>query len=146
MKLDRYLTCFSVVILLGVSLIGCHPKIDTMSETEKVFVKMVNRTAAKLDLKEEQKIQLEKLRIDIHKNFQEGQIEKKEAWVKIKEEGMKEAPDIQKMTSLLQGFFRDETQRINRTFDLMLDFQKNLNEDQKKKLSKLVSDWVAKWD
>jgi len=37
-------------------------------------------------------------------------------------------------------------QRINRGFDLMLDFQKHLNDDQKKKLSKMISDWVAKWD
>ena len=29
-----------------------------------------------------------------------------------------------KMTFLLQGSFRDETQRINRAFDLMLGFQK----------------------
>jgi hypothetical protein len=64
----------------------------------------------------------------------------------MKEEGIKENSDIQKMTSLLQGSFRGETERINRAFDLMLGFQKNLNEDQKKKLTKMVSDWVAKWD
>ena len=66
--------------------------------------------------------------------------------LKIKEEGTKENPDIRKMTSLLQGSFRGETERINRAFDLMLDFQKNLNEDQKKKLNKMISEWVAKWD
>ena len=145
MKLNRYLTGLFMVILLGVSLVGCHPKMDMMSKAEKVFVKMVDHTAAKLDLKEDQKIQLERLKLDIRKNFQEGGIEKKEALVKIKEEGIKENSDIRKMTSLLQGSFKDETQRINKAFDLMVDFQKNLNEDQKKKLNKMISDWVAKW-
>jgi len=48
----------------------------------------------------------------------------------ITEEGMKENPDIQKMTSFLQGVFLDEAQGINRAFDLMLGYQKYLNEDQ----------------
>ena len=146
MKLNQYLTISIMVILLGVVAVGCHPKMDTMSKAEKVFVKMVDHTAGKLDLQEEQKIQLERLKLDIRKNFREGGIEKKEAFVKMKEEGIKENLDIQKMTSLLQGSFRGETERINRAFDLMLGFQKNLNEDQKKKLTKMVSDWVAKWD
>jgi hypothetical protein len=146
MKLNRYLIAFLSVILLGVSLVGCHPKIDMMAKAEKVFIKMVGHTAAKLDLTADQKIQLEQLKLNIRKNFQEGQIEKKEALVKIKEEGIKENPDIGKMTSLLQGSFRDETQRVNRAFDLMLDFQRNLNENQKKKLRTMISEWVAKWD
>jgi hypothetical protein len=135
-----------VVVLFGISLVGCHPKIDTMAEAEKVFVKMADKTAAKLELNGDQKILLEKLKLDLRKNFQEGRIEKKESMLKIKEEAGKETANIQKMTSLLQGSFREGTQRINRGFDLMLDFQKNLNDDQKKKLNKMISDWVAKWD
>jgi hypothetical protein len=50
------------------------------------------------------------------------------------------------MTSLLQGLLRDETERINGAFDLMLDFQTSLNEAQKNKLTEMISDWVAKWD
>jgi hypothetical protein len=146
MILNRTFRCFFVVILFGVLLAGCHPKIDTMAEAEKVFVKMADKTAAKLELNQEQKILLEKLKLDLRKNFQEGRIEKKEAMLKIKEEGARESANIQKMTSLLQGSFREGTQRINRGFDLMLDFQKNLNDDQKKKLNKMISDWVAKWD
>lgn len=146
MRLNRYLICLTISILLGVSLIGCHPKIDTMSKAEKIFVKMVDKTASKLDLNENQKIQLERLKLDIHKNFQEGQVEKKDALIKIKEEGIKENPDINKMTSFLEGMLREETQRINRAFDLMLGFQKNLNEAQKKKLTQMISDWVKKWD
>jgi hypothetical protein len=134
------------VILFGTLVAGCHPKIDTMAEAEKVFVKMADKTAAKLELNQDQKILLEKLKLDLRKNFQEGRIEKKEAMLKIKEEGGKETANIEKMTSLLQGSFREGTQRINRGFDLMLDFQKNLNDDQKKKLNKMISDWVAKWD
>jgi hypothetical protein len=135
-----------VVLLFGILLAGCHPKIDTMAEAEKVFVKMADKTAAKLELNQDQKILLEKLKLDLRKNFQEGRIEKKESMLKIKEEGGKETANIQKMTSLLQGSFREETQRINQGFDLMLDFQKNLNDDQKKKLNKMISEWVAKWD
>ena len=143
---NRTFRCLFVVILFGILLAGCHPRIDTMAEAEKVFVKMADKTAAKLELNQDQKILLEKLKLDLRKNFQEGRIEKKESMLKIKEEAGKEAANIQKMTSLLQGSFREETQRINQGFDLMLDFQKNLNDDQKKKLSKMISDWVAKWD
>jgi hypothetical protein len=146
MKWNRLFICFLMVILFATSSVGCHPKIDTMSKAEKVFIKMVDRTASKLDLKEDQKIGLEKLKIDIHKNFQDGRTEKRESMLRIKEEGIKGSADIQKMTSLLQGSIKDESQRINRAFDLMLGFQKNLNEDQKKKLSQMISDWVAKWD
>jgi hypothetical protein len=132
--------------LFGITLAGCHPKIDTMAEAEKVFVKMADKTAAKLELNADQKILLEKLKLDLRKNFQEGRIEKRESMLKIKEEGGKETANIPKMTSLLQGAFRDETQRVNKAFDLMLDFQKNLSDDQSKKLNKMISDWVAKWD
>ncbi|HJX60337.1 MAG TPA: hypothetical protein VJ462_03530 [Thermodesulfobacteriota bacterium] len=146
MNWNRTSRCLFVVILFGILVAGCHPKIDTMAEAEKVFVKMADKTAAKLELNQDQKILLEKLKLDLRKNFQEGRIEKKEAMLKIKEEGGKETANIQKMTSLLQGSFREGTQRINQGFDLMLDFQKNLNDDQKKKLNKMISDWVAKWD
>lgn len=146
MSWNRTLVCLMVVFLFGILLAGCHPKIDTMAEAEKAFVKMVDKTAAKLELNQDQKILLERLKLDLRRNFQEGRIEKKEAMLKIKEEGGKETANIQKMTSLLQESFREGTQRINRGFDLMLDFQKNLNDDQKKKLSQMISDWVAKWD
>jgi hypothetical protein len=146
MNWNRTLICLIATVLFGISFAGCHPKIDTMAEAEKIFVKMVDKTAAKLELNQDQKILLEKLKLDIRKNFQEGGIEKKEAMLKIKEEGTKETPNIQTMTFLLQGSFQKGTQRINRGFDLMLDFQKNLNEDQKKKLNQMISDWVAKWD
>jgi len=146
MNWNRTFRCLFVVILFGILVAGCHPKIDTMAEAEKGFVKMADKTAAKLELNQDQKILLEKLKLDLRQNFQEGRIEKKEAMLKIKEEGGKETANIEKMTSLLQGSFREGTQRINRGFDLMLDFQKNLNDDQKKKLNKMISDWVAKWD
>ena len=146
MNWTRTLTSLIVAALFGITLAGCHPKIDTLAEAEKVFVKMADKTAAKLDLNQDQKILLEKLKLDLRKNFQEGGIEKKEAMLKIKEEGVKENPNIERMTSLLQGSLREGTQRINQAFTLMLDFQKNLNDDQKKKLSRMISDWVAKWD
>jgi hypothetical protein len=146
MKRTQYLIYLMTAILLGGLLIGCKPRIDTMGHAEKMFIKMVDKTAGKLDLNEDQKMKLEGLKAEIRKNFQEGQKEKKESLLKIKEEGTKENPDIQKMTSLLQGSFRDEVQRLNQAFDLMLGFQNNLNEAQKKKLTQMISDWVKKWD
>src|SRR5512139_805883 len=118
MKMKRTLTFTSIVVVgvFGIALAGCHPKIDTMAEAEKGFVKMADKTAAKLELNQDQKILLEKLKLDLRKNFQEGRIEKKESMLKIKEEAGKETANIQKMTSVLQGSFRGETQRINQGF------------------------------
>jgi hypothetical protein len=146
MRGNRYLVYLIMAILVGGVVIGCKPRIDTMSKAEKLFIKMVDKTARKLDLSEDQKTKLEGLKAEIRQNFQEGGKERKEALMKIKEEGMKENPDIQKMTSLLQGMFRDDAQRINRAFDLMLDFQSNLNGAQKEKLTRMISKWVKKWD
>jgi len=117
-----------------------------MSKAEKIFVKKVDKTAGKLDLNEDQKMKLESLKAEIRKNFQEGAKEKKEALTKIKEEGMKENPDIQKMTSLLQGMLRNEAERLNKGFDLLAGFQSNLNDVQKKKLTEMISKHVKKWD
>jgi hypothetical protein len=50
------------------------------------------------------------------------------------------------MTSFFQGSLQEEAKRINRAFDLMLSFQDNLNEGQKRKLTRMISDWVKKWD
>ena len=146
MNWNRTLTRVLMLVLFGISLAGCHPKIDTMAQAEKIFIKKIDKTATKLELNDDQKVRLEKLKLDIRKNFQEGGIEKKEAMLKIKEEGVKENPNIERMTSLLQGSLREGTQRINRAFTLMLDFQKYLNDDQKKKLGKMISHWVSKWD
>ena len=118
---------------------------DVMAKAEKVFIKMVDKTARKLDLTEDQKTKLEKLKLDIRKNFEEGKIEKKTALTRIKEEGAKDNPDIHKMTSTLQESFLGEARRINRAFDLMLSFQANLNEAQKNKLTRMISDWVREW-
>jgi uncharacterized membrane-anchored protein YjiN (DUF445 family) len=133
-------------IFWGGLVVGCKPRIDTMSKAEKLFIKMVDKTAGKLDLNEDQKMKLEGLKTEIRKNFQEGGKDKKEALMKIKEEATKENPDIEKMASLLQGMLRDETQRFNKAFDLLLGFQNNLNEAQKKKLTEMISEKVRKWD
>jgi len=146
MKRNWYVVCLTILIISGVSLVGCRPKVDIMAKAEKGFIHMVDKTGSKLDLNENQKVQLEQLKLDIRKNFQEGQLGKRETFIKIKEEGIKENPDLRKMTSQLQGVFKDDAQRINRAFDFMLDFQKNLNETQQKKLTQMVSDWVKKWD
>ena len=146
MKVNRYLLCVTAAVVVGILFLGCRPRVDTMAKAEKIFIKMVDKTARKLDLNEEQKIQLEELKADIRKNFQEGRTERDEALTRIKEEGKKESPEIREMTSLLQGMFRDKTERVNRAFDHMLEFQGNLNEEQKEKLTQMITDWVAKWD
>lgn len=146
MKRGRYIIYLMGATLLGGLFFGCRPQMDTMSKAEKIFIKMVDKTAGKLDLNENQKIQLERLKMDIRKNFQEGQKNKKEALLKIKEEALKENSDLQKMTSFFQGSLQEEAKRISQAFDLMLVFRENLNEGQKKKLTQMISDWVKKWD
>jgi hypothetical protein len=130
----------AAVLLTGL-VVGCQGNL--MSQSEKLFIKMVDKTAGKLDLNENQKVQLERLKMDIRKNFVEGQEEKDEAAAKIREEGRKENPDTQKVSSLLKGLLRNETERMNRAFDLTLDFQSNLNDIQKKKLTQMISKWVT---
>jgi hypothetical protein len=146
MKNRRYFIYLMPVLFLAVLVIGCKPRIDTMAHIEKVFIKMVDKSAGKLDLNADQKAKLDQLKTDIHKNFEEGTKEKKEAFAKIKEEGMKENPDVGRMTALFQGSIRDESRRINRAFDLLLNFQGNLNESQRKKLAHVISEKVKKWD
>ena len=146
MKLSRFLTYLVVAVFLTGGMVGCKPRIDTMSKAEEIFIKKVDKTAKKLDLNEDQKAKLEGLKAEIRKNFQEGAKEKKEALTKIKEEALKETPDIQKMTSLLQGMLRNEVERLNKAFDLLVGFQSNLNDVQKKKLTEMISKHVKKWD
>ena len=130
---------------IGISTFGCCPKMDVLSKAEKIFIKMVDRTAAKLDLNEDQKVKLVQLKVNIRKNFEEGTVESKKSLSKIKEEGRRENPDIKKMTNLLQTALQDETQKINRAFDLMLEFRDNLTEAQQNKLNRMISAWVAEW-
>ena len=146
MKISRFFVYGVLAIFLTGGFLGCKPRIDTMSEAEKIFIKKVDRTAGKLDLNEDQKGKLEGLKAEIRKNFQEGAKEKKEALAKIKEEAMKENPDVGKMTSLLQGMLRNEADRLNKGFDLMVGFESNLNDTQKKKLTEMISKYVKKWD
>jgi hypothetical protein len=146
MRLKKFFIYLMVMFFLGGLVIGCTPRTDMLAKAECLFIKMVNKTAGKLDLSEDQKTKLEGLKLEIHKNFQEGRMEKKETFLKIKEEAIKENPDIGKMTRLFQDSTKAEAQRINRAFDLLLGFQSNLNDGQKKKLTQMISDWVKKWD
>lgn len=146
MKINRYFTFVVAAVFLGGLVVACGHRMDTMSTAEKIFIKKIDKTAKKLDLNEDQKAKLEGLKAEVRKNFEEGQKENREAWTKIKEEAAKENPDIQNMTSLLQGMLREEAQRFNKAFDLLLGFQSNLNDAQKKKLAQMVSEKVKKWD
>jgi hypothetical protein len=146
MNRGRFLIYFMLAVFVMGGIVGCKPRIDTMAKAEKIFIKKVDKTAKKLDLNEDQKTKLQGLKAEIRKNFQEGAKEKKEALTKIKAEGMKENPDIQMMTSLLQGMLRNEAERLNKAFDLMTGFQSNLNDVQKKKLTDMISKYVKKWD
>ncbi len=146
MKLSRSFVYLMLAVFLAGGILGCKPRIDTMSEAERIFIKKVDRTAGKLDLNEDQKAKLEGLKAEIRKNFQEGAKENREALTKIKEEAMKENPDIQKMTALLQGMLRNEAGRLSKGFDLMVGFEGNLNDMQKKKLTEMITKYVKKWD
>jgi hypothetical protein len=131
---------FVVLLCLGL-FAGCQGNI--MSQSEKLFIKTIDKSAGKLDLNADQKALLERLKAEIRKNFVDGQKEKEEAAAKIREERMKENPDTQKISSQLEGLLRNEMERINRAFRLTLDFQSNLNDDQKKRFSQMISKWVT---
>ena len=139
--MERLINCAFIAFLFVGLFVGCQGNV--MSQAERLSIKMVNQAAGKLDLNENQKVQLEQLKIEIRKNFLEGQKEKEEAAAKIKEEGIKENPDTQKMSFQLLGLLRNEMERINRAFDLTLKFQSNLNDDQKKKFTQIISKWVT---
>jgi hypothetical protein len=145
MRLHRFFIYLTALTFLGGLVTGCKPRVDMMSKAGRLFIKMVDKTAGKLDLNEDQKTKLEGLKAEIRKNFQDGEREKREAFIKIKEEATKENPDIGKMTALFQHSTKAEAERINRAFDLLLHFQNNLNDIQKKKLTQMISDWVKKW-
>ncbi len=146
MRGNRFFMFAILVFLLGGIFAGCCPRFHPLSEAEKGFVVMIDRTAKKLDLNEDQKTKLQGLKAEIRKNFEEGRKENKDSLANIKEEATKENPDIQKMTSLFQAVVRGDAQRIDHAFDLMLAFENNLSDVQKKKLTQMISDWVKKWD
>jgi len=146
MNSSRFIVYTALAVFLVGGVIGCHHRTDPMSAAEKVFVKKIDKAAGKLDLSEDQKAKLEGLKAEVRKNFEEGRKENREAWVKIKEEAAKENPDIQKMTPLFQGILRDDAQRLNRAFDLLVGFQSNLNDVQRKKLTEMIAKHVKKWD
>ncbi len=136
-----------LAVFLAGGILACKPRIDTMSEAEKIFVKKVDKTAKKLDLNEDQKTKLEGLKAEIRKNFQEGRKRKQGSLGRrSRRRRTKENPDIQKMTALLQGILRNEAEHFNKSFDLLMGFQSNLNDVQKKKLTEMISKYVKKLD
>ena len=139
--MNRFIGYTCAALLLAGFLVGCQGNL--MSQSEKLFIRTVNKTVGKLDLNEEQKVQLDRLKMDIRKNFVEGQEEKDEAAAKIREEGRKENPDTQKMSTQLRELLGKEMKRMNRAFDLILSFQSNLNDSQKKKLTQMMTQWIT---
>jgi hypothetical protein len=135
----------SALLIGGIVLTSCAPRIDNDRKVEAIFIKHLNKTAAKLALSPEQKVEFDRLKEQIHQNFQEGRIKRHEIIEAIRKEAAQQNPDITKMTLLFQGFISDEAQRINSTFDLMLEFNKKLDQSQRDKLTKIISDWVAHW-
>jgi uncharacterized protein HemX len=136
----------AVLLILGVGLVSCGARMDDQRTVEAIFIKHLNKTAAKLDLSPEQKTEFENLKAQIHQNFQEGWTKRQEAMEAIKRAGAQQQPDVTQMTRLFQGVLSDKTQRINNTFDLMLEFSNKLDEPQREKLTAMISDWVARWN
>lgn len=71
MKQRRYFIYLMSVLFLAVLAVGCKPRIDTMAHAEKMFIKIMDKSAGKLDLNEDQKMKLEGLKNEMRKNFQE---------------------------------------------------------------------------
>ena len=55
-------------------------------------------------------------------------MKRQEALRRIKEEGVQEKLDVEKMTHLFQEVLNEEVYRINEAFDLMVEFTAVLNE------------------
>lgn len=146
MSPSRFIIYAAMAIFLVGGVIGCHHGKDPMAAAEKVFVKKIDKTAKKLDLSEDQKAKLEELKAEVRKNFEEGQKENREAWMKIREEAAKQNPEIKKMTPLFQGILKNDAERFNKAFDLMIGFENNLNDVQKKKLADMIAKHVKKVD
>jgi len=146
MSPSRFIIYAAIAIFLVGGVIGCHHRKDPMAAAEKVFVKKIDKTAKKLDLSEDQKTKLEGLKAEVRKNFEEGQKENREAWMKIREEAAKQNPDIKKMTPVFQGILKNDAERFNKAFDLMIGFENNLNDVQKKKLADMIAKHVKKAD
>jgi uncharacterized protein HemX len=136
----------ALLLILGAGLVSCGAQMDDQRKVEVIFIKHLNKTAAKLDLSPEQRTAFDNLKTRIHQNFQEGRTQRQEAMKAIKQEGAQQQPDVAQMTRLFQGVLSDKTQRINNTFDLMLAFSNKLDDPQRKKLSAMISDWVARWN
>jgi uncharacterized protein HemX len=135
----------ALLLILGVSFLSCGAQMDDQRKVEVIFIKHLNKTAAKLELSPEQRTEFENLKARIHQNFQEGRTQRQETMEAIKREGAQQQPDVAQMTRLFQGVLSDKTQRINNTFDLMLEFSNKLTEPQREKLAAMISDWVARW-
>jgi uncharacterized protein HemX len=136
----------AVLLILGGGLFSCGARMDDQRKVEVIFIKHLNKTAAKLELSTEQKTEFENLKAQIHQNFQEGRTKRLEAMEAIKRAGVQQQPDVTQMTRLFQEVLSDKTQRINNTFDLMLEFSNKLDEPQREKLTAMISDWVARWN
>jgi hypothetical protein len=136
----------ALLFILGVGFVSCGARMDDQRKLEAIFIKHLNKTAAKLELSPGQKTEFETLKAQIHQNFQEGRTQRQEAMEAIKKEGVQQQPDVTQMTRLFQGVLSDKTQRINNTFDLMLAFSNKLDDPQREKLSAMISDWVGRWN
>jgi hypothetical protein len=136
----------ALLLILGAGLVSCGAKMDDQRKVEAIFIKHLNKTAAKLELSIEQKTEFETLKAQIHQNFQEGRTQRQEAMEAIKREGAQQQPDVTQMTRLFQGVLSDKTQRINSTLDLMLEFSNKLDTPQREKLTAMISEWVARWN
>jgi predicted transcriptional regulator len=136
----------ALLLIFGAGLFSCGAQMDEQRKVEAIFIKHLNKTAAKLELSAEQQAEFENLKEQIHQNFQEGRTTRQEIMEAIKREGAQQQPDVTHMTQLFQEVLSDKTQRINSTFDLMLEFSDKLDEPQREKLASMVSDWVARWD
>jgi hypothetical protein len=143
-KKGRFIIILTVILSLGVILISCAPRGEG-SKMETIFIKMLDKTAAKLNLNPEQKAEFAKLKAEVSLNFRDGWVKRQEIVGKIKEEASQKQPDIQKMTNLLQKMLNDDVDDINEAFGLMIDFMPKLNESQKRHLTQMISSWVSKW-
>ena len=72
MKKRTYMKSFLVFLLLGMVFASCCPKMDASPRVEAAFIKMLERTAAKLKFNPEQDAEFVKLKRRSIRTFRRG--------------------------------------------------------------------------
>ena len=132
MKQKRYFIYLMPVLFLAAVVVGCKPRIDTMAHTEKLFIKMVDKSAGKLDLNEDQKMKLEGLKNEIQKLEIEKQVTKKNP---KKEKAIpRQLADLKEKAKTLESKWKTERELITKIKNFKKEIEDTKFESEKEQV------------